>query len=349
MRTHRRKQLAAISTFTLVTSLVVSSSHAATRDVELLRRREPDGRHGALAEAPAHWPLRPRVAEQVLSRAPMRVVRDRSAGRGVTGARRLSLAIADVDAPVDVKWKPAPRLLDTLNNSPRRELAAYQVQRLFLDPTDYVVPTSVLRCLGRDEWRPVRRHVVQTIRGTGCEIGVLSLWLDGVELPDALLDRSRFARDADYAEAIADFNLALYLMKHQDGRRGNFLVSGEEGRPRFFSVDNGVAWSGLLYNWFVPNWKHIRVPALRRASVDRLRTLDRSDLEFLGVVAQLEWRSAQGFTPVDPGPNLDPAQGVRVDGRTIQIGLDAGEISQLAGRIEHLLRDVDRGAIPVFP
>lgn len=313
----------------------------------------PAGPGGARSDAPAgrlraHWPIDPVRAERLFERDPLRVLSTEYAGRGITGARRVELVVGRARRRLAAKWKPAPRRLDLVNNSPRKEVAAYEVQKLFLAPRDFVVPTARLRCLRPAEYAGRRRIRPVTVRGTDCEIGVLSLWLDGVTLPAPLLDRDRFKRDLRYAERVADFNLAMYLIEHADGRRGNFLVAERGLPPRIFSVDNGVAFGGFFYNWFVPNWKKLRVPALRRESVERLRAVRRGDVGRLGVVAQLEVDARRHFVAVDPGPNLDPRLGVRFEGRTIQFGLAEDEIEALWQRIEHLLEDVDRGRVAVF-
>jgi hypothetical protein len=55
------------------------------------------------------------------------------------------------------------------------------------------------------------------------------LSLDEVTLPEELFETERFQQDVLDAEALADFNLATYLMKHQDGRLGHFLISQMPG------------------------------------------------------------------------------------------------------------------------
>jgi hypothetical protein len=266
----------------------------------------------------------------------------------VTGAQRVELALPDRDQRITAKWKPAPHRLDAFNNSPRREIAAYEIQKLFLDPDDYVVPTTRLRCLDPRELADPLRNREANAGGASCRLGVLSLWLEDVRLPDHLLDENRFVADREYARRLADFNLALYLMSHADGRRGNFLEARAGQAPRFFSVDNGVAFGGFVYNWFVPNWKKLRVPALRGESIDRLRALEERDLDVFGVVAQLERIDRRHVVDVTQTANLDPEDGVRVDGRTIQLGLEKEEIENLWERIEHLIQEVDRGRISVF-
>lgn len=333
----------------LISSLVPSSTLAADAvEPAALRSRRVVRGHTPNGSMSPHWPIDPIRAEQILARGRLRILATEYAGRGVTGARRVELALFEPRIRITAKWKPSTRRLDAFNNSPRREIAAYEVQKLFLDPEDYVVPTSRLRCLRPGEFAGGRRIRETTVRGANCRIGVLSIWMQSVTLPEELLDRERFAHRPEYARRLADFNLAMYLIEHADGRRGNFLISTHGLPPRVFSVDNGVSFGGFLYNWFVPNWKKLRVPALREASVDRLRRLTYADVERLGVVAQLEWRRPGHLVNVPPTRNLDPDDGVRLEGDTIQIGLDEDEIEDLWERIEHLLDAVDQGRVAVF-
>jgi len=69
----------------------------------------------------------------------------------------------------------------------------------------------------------------------------------------------------------------------------------------------GAGFGGLFYNWFVPNWNSIRVPALRSESIDRLRLLKPADVtSALGVVSQLELDDQGIYRNVPPGENLAP-------------------------------------------
>ena len=295
-----------------------------------------------------NWPLSPEVAEHELAVGRIQILSERYAGHGLTGASRVEIELVDQQMVVAAKWKAMPGDLDGINNAPRKELASYLVQRLFLDPADYVVPTSVARCLPADVFPEPGRPARPTLRDTRCELGVLSLWLEHLTTPYEILELERFARDREYAERLADFNLATYLMKHQDGRLGNILVSTPDLPYRIFAVDNGVAWSGIWYNWFVPNWRHLRVPALRRVSVDRLRKVKEADLAYLGVVASFVRDPDGMLAPVEPERNLDPDKGVRIEGGIVQLGLDDDELGDLFERIQELIEAVDAGSIAVF-
>ncbi len=312
---------------------------------------------GELSERPApkapgplrHWPLDPERLETALRSDPIEVLSERYAGAGLTGASRVELRLLEAGLEISAKWKPMPPGFDGINNSPRKELAAYEVQKLVLDPSDYVVPTSVARCLPASAFPDPTEHVEERFPGSRCELGVLSVWLENVTLPEQLLDVKRFEENEGYARHLARFNLVTYLILHQDGRRGNFLVSTDPEDRRVFAVDNGVAFSGIWYNWFVPNWKRIRVPALDQRSFERMRELDAEDLESLAVVAELRRLPDGMLVPVPAGPIRERDEGVRIDGPTLQLGLTEDEIENLFERIEELIEEVEEGDLSILP
>jgi len=311
---------------------------------------EPPASEQAPSRTPVrHWPLDPDTLEQALRSGPIEIVSESYAGAGLTGASRLELRLLDPHETIAAKWKPMPARLDGINNSPRKEIAAYEVQKLVLEPEDYVVPTSVARCLPPAAFPDPSRHSTPTLPGSRCELGVLTLWLENVTLPDPLLDLERFRRDEVYARHLGHFNLVTYLIHHQDGRRGNFLVSTNDRNRRVFSIDNGVAFSGILYNWFVRNWKRIHVPALPQRAIERLERVGPGDLEPLAVVAELRLGRDGIFVPVPPGPLRDRDEGVRIDGPTVQLGLDEDEIEDLWERIEDLLEEIREGDLGILP
>lgn len=286
-----------------------------------------------------------RTAERLAS-DPCVVAKDEDAGGGVTGARKLTLRFGDSDEVV-VKWKPVPRGLDAWNNSPRKEIAAYQVQRLFLDPADHVVPTTVLRCLETSAFAP-GGGAKPNVAGADCVLGEITLWVHDAHVPERLYDPKRFERDRVHAAHLADLNLLTHLIRHQDGRSSNFLLSNDPGNRRVYSIDNGIAFGAVIHNYFVRNWDEIRVPALRRASVDRLRGLPDDAFEGLAVVAELR-RDADGvLRPVAPGPSRSPDDGVFEGEAAVQLGLRRSEIADLAERRKALLERVDAGRLRTF-
>ena len=124
--------------------------------------------------------------------------------------------------------------------------------------------------------------------------------------------------------------------------------SKEETRPQVFSIDNGVSFRSRFHNPFATNWDVIRVPAFRKQSVDRLREIDREDLEVFGVVAQLDRHEEGELISVPPGDNLFPKSGVVITDDTVQFGLTEGEIDDLWHRIQEVITQVDSGKLPVF-
>jgi hypothetical protein len=205
-----------------------------------------------------------------------------------------------------------------------------------------VVPTTYVIC------KPAKTKEAPLWPGTRCALGAVSLWLKDIELPEILYDSSRFVKDPVYAHYMSNLNLFTYLIDHGDGNPDNFVVSDNDERRQVFSIDNGVA-LGHVPNSFVVNWNVIRVPALRKDSIDRLRGLERTDLDFLTVLEELELDDSRVYIPVvSPGENMAPYQGFMEREGTIQFGLTAGEIDAVWSRIQNVIADVDSGKIEVF-
>jgi hypothetical protein len=334
------------------TILPVSRAPAAESYAE---RPSPHG-----ADPFPNWPLSPREAERLILHARQELKKETGAGAGTTGAEKLVLAFPDDGLVLDLKWKmvdPSWKLIteryDGINNSPRKELAAWKIQRLFLEPEDYVVPFTTAYCVPMDKIAKAHREMSPTLDGSQCLLGVFAVWMKDITLQEPLLDPERFDQDYVYAYFLSNLNLFTYLVKHHDGRDGNFLVSKDDARRQAFSIDNGVSFgagfSGLFYNWFVANWNSIRVPALRKASIDRLRGLKEADVTAaLGVVSQLERNDEGIYVNVPPGKNLDPSRGVRIEGKQLQFGLTDDEIEDVWERIQDLIEEVDDGDLPVF-
>jgi hypothetical protein len=308
-----------------------------------------------------NWPISPHEVGEFMLSGRRSVMKVGEGAGGTTGARKVTLHFAARDIALDFKWKEmipprwvdvlpfAPGMLDGVNNAPRKEIAAWKIQQIFLDEEDYVVPPSFAACAPLEQARKANPDARPTLEGSPCTLGLLSLWLLDVTLPDPLFDEERFRRDSVYAYYLANFNLLTYLVKHHDGRVGNFLVSKNDARRIVFAIDNGVSLGGPWYNWFVPNWNDLRVPALRKESVDRLRKVRYEDLEaLLGVVAEMRPNEDGILVPVEPGPNLNDDRGVRYEKGTLQFGLTENEIEDVWERIEDLIEDVDDDDIPVF-
>jgi len=299
----------------------------------------------------SHPPLVTLEDYQRFDRLTVDIISDKGAGAGVTGARKVTVRISDHDQDLTLKTKDFPSGLDGTNNSPRKELAAYFIQRFFLDPVDYVVPTVGVRCLPLAEWRVRNTHSPTRVAGTECALVSYAFWLQNVRLPDPLYDEERFLTDARYAYNLANFNILTYLVSHHDTRYGNVLVSKNDENRRVFAIDNGTIFGAFFFNYFYPptfSWRNILVPAIPRNAVNRLRKLKMQDFESLGVVMQLE-ADQDGILRIEkPDDSIDKEEGVNVRGTTVQLGLTDDEIEDVWERLEDLLEDIDDGKIGVF-
>jgi hypothetical protein len=296
-----------------------------------------------------NWVMPPLEAERIMRSCELRAQYQWPAGGGVTGARKVALYSPEAGKPFFAKWKAVPPRFESWNNSPRRELAAYEVQKLFLDPEDFIVPPSVIRCAPLDDYRAVIDATAKpSLPGAECVLGNLSLWLDNVRFPDKLYDEARFATDANYAMRMADFNLLTYLIDHKDGRRGNFIVSRNEADRRVFAIDNGISFDAWIWNYFVRNWNGIRVPALRKDSVDRLRHVDPAVIEGFAVLAELHMAPDGSIEHAEHSPPIHRKKGARVRDGVIQFGLTTDEVEDVFEKIAEILDGVDSGKIPVF-
>jgi hypothetical protein len=295
------------------------------------------------------WPLPPETLERLLAEDAREDRKIVPAGSGVTGAYKITAYFPRARRELDLKWKVAPRDdADGWNNAPRKELAAYEIQKWFLDPIDYVVPTTRARCAPIDAYRELVPDAQPNLPEVRCVFGVDVVWLEHVETASPLYEEARFRSERGYAEPLANLNLLTYLIEHRDARENNFLESEDEGSRRVYSVDNGIAFGSWFYNFFLRSWEELRVPALPRRAIDRLRRIPRSRVEALAVVAQLE-RDARGvLRPAPHDPPSDPRAGVVLRDGVLQLGLREGEIEDLWQRLQDLREaDVD-GRLRLF-
>lgn len=291
--------------------------------------------------------------ERLLTRFDFEVGEFRGA-RGL-GDRTYVAVLNFEDTPsMQVKWAPAPSGGGEFNNRPRLEIAAYAIQKLFLDEDEYPVPPTVGRFI------PIDRHPATPLEAAPIEptfkdadevLVVLQYWLYGVDQDadaKSLLDEERFERDPLYAKHVANFNLLTYLIRHRDSNKGNFLTSMDPENPRVFSVDNGVAFSGEASKRG-SYWEKMRVDALPQKSIDRLRAITPETLErALGVIEQFDVSETGHGTSVFPTENVDPREGLRHRGSVMQLGLTAAEIRDVYARLQKLLEDVRRGKYRLF-
>lgn len=262
------------------------------------------------------------------------------------GSWRTTLRFED-GARVPVKWAPAPEGGEAFNRSPRYEAAAYEIQGLFLEPGEYVVPPTAVRAVPRERYPRHRGAPGPTFEGTESVLVVLQYFLSGVTA-DSVFDPDRFEADSAYARRWGRANLLTYLIRHNDSNRGNLLISTDPADPRVFAVDNGLAFDSPWSNRGT-RWRVLQVTRFPEAPVARLRKIGEEDLRRrLGVLAQ--WEEREGLlVPADPTGNLDPERGVRRRDGVVQLGLTGAEIDGVWTRLGDFLKTVDLGRMEVFP
>ncbi|HEU5209453.1 MAG TPA: hypothetical protein VFU06_08585 [Longimicrobiales bacterium] len=245
-----------------------------------------------------------------------------------------------------VKWARAAPGAAAFNNEPRYEVAAYELQKLFLGPDEYVVPPTILRAVPRDWLREYDETALATFDGTSSVLVVLQYWLFNVT-NEKFWDEDRFRQDSVYARHLANMNVLTYLIRHADENVGNFLIGLDSARPRLFSVDNGVAFRSDPSNRGTA-WRNLQVDRLPHATVARLRAITRDDLDrALGVLATFGITGGM-LIPMGPSPNLDERRGVRRNDEYVQLGLTRSEIDDVHERLRELLERIDSGRIRTF-
>ena len=264
-------------------------------------------------------------------------------------------AQGDITLRADVLFGGAPALrvklrraepgAETFNNVPRYDLAAYELQKLFLDPEEYVVPPTALRMVPLADFARFAPEVERTFREAEQQVlAVVQYWLNDITNAQDIYDPVRFAADSLYARHIGQLNLLTYLIEHRDSNLGNFLIGRAATGPRVFSIDHGVAFAsedsdrGEL-------WKVIRVDRFPADAVERLRAVTPELLkQRLGVLAQ--WRLEDGgYVPMPAGENMAFGRGVRSRDGVLQMGLTELEITQVYRQLARFLSQVDRGRL----
>jgi hypothetical protein len=244
--------------------------------------------------------------------------------------------------PLRVKLRRAEPGAEVFNNVPRYDLAAYELQKLFLDREEYVVPPTTLRMVPRADFAKFAPEVERTFSEADQVLAVVQFWLNDVTNAADIYDAARFGADALYARHIGQLNLLTWLIEHRDSNIGNFLIGRTTEGPRVFSIDHGVAFAsedsdrGEL-------WKVLRVKRFPADAVERLRLVTPALLaQRLGVLA--EWRLENGrYVPVTASENLVPGRGVRRRDGVLQMGLSQAEITQVHRQLTRFLSQAERG------
>src|SRR5688572_15610052 len=207
-----------------------------------------------VTESP-HRPCRDALeVEGWLARADLEIAGVDLTPAGIQGAQVLTLRVPG-PPPVVFRAKWRAHATTDIKNSPRRELAAHAVQKLFLASSEWVVPPSAPHCFALDTYRAaVDPRAQPTFPQARCVYGVLQYWLENVQtLPDAetagwfdfsgdgILDDDLFDSSRIYRDAIASVNLVTYLIGHADSHWKQFLISKDRDLPITYSVDNSMS------------------------------------------------------------------------------------------------------------
>ncbi len=280
---------------------------------------------------------------------------------GIQGAMVLTLRAPRL-MPVVFRAKWRAHSTTTARNSPRRELAAYAIQKLFLSPGEYVVPPTAPHCFPLEAYQAkVSRKAKATWSQAPCVYGILSYWLEDVQsLSDAAeagwfhgqyrhaFDPQLFADNAAYRDSISRVNLLTYVIRHADSHAKNFVITTDSAAPLVYSVDNSLS-LGLKKNPKLDpkhDWSELRVPALPKGAVDRLRGAEEK-LDRLAVIAELEPKDGS-LVPVEAEKIEPTAMGLDwVDGR-LRVGLSAAEIGDVRVKIALLLQRIEQGGVRLF-
>ena len=248
--------------------------------------------------------------------------------------------------PLRVKLRKAEPGANSFNNVPRYDLAAYELQKLFIDPAEYVVPPTALRMVSLADFARYSPGVERTFSSADQVLAVVQYWLSDITVIADVYDPARFDADPVYARHIGQLNVLTYLIEHGDANVGNFLIGKAETGARVFSIDHGVAFASEASDRSKV-WKDMRVRRLPADTVDRLRKITPQLLQDrLGVLAQWQLQGTQ-YAPVAPGENLSVNRGVRREGGNLQMGLTKSEISAVYRLLTRLLERIDAGEITV--
>lgn len=254
----------------------------------------------------------------------------------------------ETGALMNTKWAVAPVGGEEFNNAPRYEVAAYEIQKLFLEQPDYVVPPTIARCFPVDWFRELEPDADPTFSGTRAVLVVLQYWLWNVEGGE-VWDKKRFREDEQYARHMANLNVLTYLIRHSDSNVDNILLSADPENPRVFAVDNGVSFrsEASTRGTF---WRKMRVDKIPSSTAERLRAITPDDLRrSLATLYQFEIGEDGALVPVEHTQPLGGGRlGVRREGNVIQLGLTSGEINDIQSRLEKLIQDLDEAKIGVF-
>lgn len=306
-----------------------------------------------------------RPADQVaewLRRPDLEILGSTAAPLGKQHARVLTVAVSTPGGRVvfRAKWRDNSGAHSL--NIPRRELGAYAVQRLFLEPRDWVVPPTAGHCFELESYRHrVDREAEPTFDGIPCVLGFLSYWLEDARTVEAAEDEGWIASENPndpelvgespaYRASLANLNLLSHLIDHGDSHADQFVLTRGVGGPRVYLVDNSIAFStyrnpAIGHDW---DWSVLHVRALARSSVERLAALTEPDVLRLRVIEQYVERDGMLVPAAATEPGRDTDGGLRWAGTALQIGLTDIEAQRVWRRVGGVLERVSDRKLGTF-
>ena len=93
-----------------------------------------------------------------------------------------------------VKLRKAEPGANSFNNVPRYDLAAYELQKLFLDPAEYVVPPTALRMVPLADFAKYSPDVYRTFPTADQVVAVVQYWLSDIHVDPGRLRRRALCR-----------------------------------------------------------------------------------------------------------------------------------------------------------
>lgn len=305
-------------------------------------------------------PTRCRPASHVevdLRRGALEILQTSATPGGMQGAQVLTVRVGP--RVLRAKWRSESSA--DIINEPRKELAAYAVDKLIGSTRRPVVPPTAARCFPLAEYRRMVDGHASPRVNADCVFGYLSYWVPGgteveeareeelLHGGDGLIDEQRVRTDPVYRTALGSLNLLTYAIRHGDAHAKQFLlVPGIEG-VTVMSVDNSVAFQSLKNPAMLwrRDWSLWHLPDIQATQVQHLRALSGRDYERLRVIQQLEKRDGVWIDSWIEAPFGDLNDGVREDGDRLQVGLTDGEVRLVKERVTSLLGRVERGEIVV--
>jgi len=249
--------------------------------------------------------------------------------------------------PFRVKLRKSEPGAESFNNVPRYDIAAYELQRLLMDPAEYVMPPTALRMIPLADFQRYSPDVKPTFKGADEVLGVVQYWLQEIKVVADVYDPARFEADPVYARHIGQLNVFTFLIEHRDSNVGNFLISKAEQGPRVFSIDHGVAFASLDSDRGTA-WLDMRVNRLPKDTIARVRALTKDELTArLSAFAQWELRGGH-YVAVPLTENKWPSRGVRIKDGVVQMGLTRAEIAAIDRQVKRLVHQIDFGTIKAY-